>query len=99
MEFSGRFFSWLLRKTIPSVPCFVSGLADEEDGIPPEDIDTLQAAGMRVVPDRAEQHSFKERMRELGHLCLIDLRSVPAEISKVRNNRTYSPGAGEVTVM
>lgn len=98
MEFSGRFFLAAIEEDNTQRALFrVRPLLSEEGGIPPEDIDTLGDEGfLRVVPDRAEQHSFKERMRELGHLCLIDLRSVPAEISKVRNNKNYSPSAGEV---
>ena len=89
MEFSGRFFLAAIEEDNTQRALFrVRPLLSEEGGIPPEDIDTLGDEGfLRVVPDRAEQHSFKERMRELGHLCLIDLRSVPAEISKVRNNK------------
>ncbi len=98
MEFSGRIFLAAIEEDNTQRALFrVRPLLSEEGGIPPEDIDTLGDEGfLRVVPDRAEQHSFKERMRELGHLCLIDLRSVPAEISKVRTNKNYSPSAGEV---
>ena len=28
---------------------------------------------LRIVPDRNEQHTFKSRMRDLGHYCLVDL--------------------------
>ncbi|HPY44135.1 MAG TPA: hypothetical protein PLO90_07210, partial [Clostridia bacterium] len=38
-----------------------------------EDLDELELDGfLRVAPDRQEQHSFKERMRSLGTLCLIN---------------------------
>lgn len=50
---------------------------------------------MRVVPDKNEQHTFKERMRSLGSLCLIDLKNVKPDYSKVRNNKNYSPERGE----
>lgn len=98
MEFSGRLFLAAIEEDNTQRALFrVRPLLSEEGGIPQEDIDTLGDEGfLRVVPDRAEQHSFKERMRELGYLCLIDLRSVPAEISKVRNNKNYSPNFGEV---
>ena len=98
MEFSGGLFLAAIEEDNTQRALFrVRPLLSEEGGIPQEDIDTLGDEGfLRVVPDRAEQHSFKERMRELGHLCLIDLRSVPAEISKVRNNKNYSPSSGEV---
>lgn len=50
---------------------------------------------MRVVPDKNEQHTFKERMRGLCPLCLIDLKNVKPDYSKVRNNKNYSPERGE----
>ena len=50
---------------------------------------------MRIVPDKNEQHTFKERMRTLGRLCLVDLRFFPAESNKIRTNKNYSPSRGE----
>ncbi|GEM_PF-664990 len=48
---------------------------------------------LRVAPDRQEQHTFKERMRDMGPLCLLDLRNSPQ--GKVRPNRNYAPSRGE----
>lgn len=50
---------------------------------------------LRIVPDKNEQHTFKERMRTLCGLCLMDLRFLPAEANKIRTNKNYSPARGE----
>lgn len=50
---------------------------------------------LRIVPDKNEQHTFKERMRSLCGLCLMDLRFLPAESNKIRTNKNYSPARGE----
>ena len=50
---------------------------------------------LRIVPDKNEQHTFKERMRTLCGLCIIDLRYQPAEANKIRTNKNYSPSRGE----
>lgn len=50
---------------------------------------------MRIVPDKNEQHTFKDRMRTLIGLCLVDLRQFPAEANKIRTNKNYAPARGE----
>ena len=50
---------------------------------------------LRIVPDKNEQHTFKERMRTLMGLCLVDLRLFPLEANKIRTNKNYSPARGE----
>lgn len=50
---------------------------------------------LRIVPDRNEQHTFKERMRGMCGLCMIDLRNLPPEANKIRTNKNYSPTRGE----
>ncbi len=50
---------------------------------------------LRVVPDKREQSTFKERMRELGSLCAIYLINEGKDLMKVRPNRNYSPDQGE----
>lgn len=50
---------------------------------------------LRVAPDRQEQHSFKDRMRTLGSLCLIDLSDPQNLLGKVRPNKNYAPSRGE----
>ena len=51
---------------------------------------------LRIVPDRAEQHTFKDRMRALGHYCAVDLRGIPTDAGKIRTNKNYRPERGEV---
>ena len=50
---------------------------------------------IRVVPDKNEQYTFKERMKKLGSLCLINLADYAEDASKIRQNRNYSPNRGE----
>ena len=50
---------------------------------------------LRIVPDKNEQHTFKERMRTLSGLCLVDLRYFPSDANKIRTNKNYSPSRGE----
>ena len=52
--------------------------------------------GLRIVPDRNEQHTFKSRMRNLGAFCVVDLRNLPVEAGKIRTNKNYRPDRGEV---
>ncbi len=50
---------------------------------------------LRIVPDKREQSTFKERMREIGGLCVIQLTNEGKELMKVRQNRNYAPEQGE----
>lgn len=50
---------------------------------------------LRIVPDRNEQHTFKERMRGMCGLCMMDLRDLPPEANKIRTNKNYAPARGE----
>lgn len=50
---------------------------------------------LRIVPDKREQSTFKERMREIGGLCAINLVADGRELIKVRQNRNYAPEQGE----
>ncbi len=50
---------------------------------------------LRIVPDKNEQHTFKERMRSLTGFCLVDLRFFALEANKIRTNKNYSPSRGE----
>lgn len=51
---------------------------------------------LRIVPDRAEQHTFKERMRQLGGWCAVDLTAFAPEANKIRTNKNYHPERGEI---
>ncbi|MCH5287297.1 MAG: hypothetical protein J1E43_07740 [Christensenellaceae bacterium] len=50
---------------------------------------------LRIVPDRNEQHTFKERMRAIGPYCMMNLTNVPPEANKIRTNKNYHPDHGE----
>ena len=50
---------------------------------------------LRIIPDKREQSSFKERMREIGNLCCVQLISDGKELTKIRQNRNYDPNQGE----
>ena len=51
---------------------------------------------LRIVPDKREQSTFKDRMHEINGLCAINLVNHDGkELIKVRQNRNYSPEAGE----
>lgn len=61
-----------------------------------EELSTLPDEGfLRIVPDKNEQTNFKDRMRTLGSLCLIDLTPFPVEANKIRTNKNYAPEKGE----
>lgn len=65
--------------------------------VPQEELDSFPDEGyLRIVPDKNEQHTFKERMRNMCGLCLLDLRNQPAEANKIRTNKNYNPSKGEV---
>ncbi|MBR5345203.1 MAG: hypothetical protein IK127_05205 [Clostridia bacterium] len=50
---------------------------------------------LRIIPDRKDHFSFKERMRELGSWCMIDLKGFDMRASKIRTNKNYNPERGE----
>lgn len=51
---------------------------------------------LRIVPDKNEQYSFKERMRSIGGFCLINLHDFPPNSNKIRPNKNYSQEMGEL---
>ena len=64
----------------------VTGDANEEAvALWPDD------GALRIVPDKNEQGYFKDRMRSLGHFCLMDLTPFPTEANKIRTNKNYRP--------
>ena len=50
---------------------------------------------LRIVPDRGEQHTFKDRMRQLNGWCVVDLTAFMPEANKIRTNKNYHPDRGE----
>ncbi len=74
----------------------VRPLLSSQGLITSEDIEDYKDDGfLRIAPDRQEQHTFKERMRELGSLCLMDFTLSDQALRKVRPNRNYAPFRGE----
>ena len=97
MDFSGRIvLSFMEEDNIQRAYFRVRPLLTEEGALTQADIDALPDEGyLRVVPDKNEQHTFKERMRDMGMLCVIDLYNLPADAVKIRTNKNYAPQRGE----
>lgn len=98
MDFSGRVFLASIEEDNTQRALFrVRPLLDAQGAVSQEDLDSIGDEGfMRVVPDKQEQYTFKERMRSLGAMCLIDLSRADADSHKVRPNKNYAPPRGEV---
>ena len=79
MDFTGRVFLASIEEDNAQRVLFrVRPLLDAQGLIRQEEIDELGDEGyLRIVPDRHEQYSFKERMRTLGALCVLDFRHHP----------------------
>ena len=73
----------------------VQPLMTQDGPIGPVNADYPDDGFLRIVPDKNEQHTFKERMRTLIGLCLVDLRFFPMDANKIRTNKNYSPSRGE----
>ena len=69
----------LLRETGPFTPAEIGEWRD--DGF------------VRVVPDKSEQRSCKERLRGLGSFCLLTLTG--GHTDKFKQNKNYAPSKGE----
>lgn len=97
MDFTGRVFLASIEEDNAQRVLFrVRPLLDAQGLIRQEEIDELGDEGyLRIVPDRHEQYSFKERMRTLGALCVLDFRRIQPEAMKVRQNKNYAPQRGE----
>lgn len=95
MDLSGqRVLAYLQEDNTQRMLFRVRPLLSPQGMIAPEDIAAYRDNGyLRVAPDRKEQLTFKERMRELGSLCVLDLQD--AAPGKVRPNRNYAPNRGE----
>ena len=73
----------------------VQPLMTQDGPLGPMTADYPDDGFLRIVPDKNEQHTFKERMRALSGLCLVDLRLFSTESNKIRTNKNYSPSRGE----
>lgn len=97
MDFSGRIvLSYVEEDNIQRAYFRIRPLLTEDGAISQADIDALPDEGyLRIVPDKNEQHTFKERMRELAPLCVLDLLNLPPDAVKIRSNKNYAPQRGE----
>ena len=97
MEFAGQLMlAYLEEDDTRRVLFRVRPLISQEGAFTPEDLEELEQDGfLRIAPDRQEQHSFKDRMSELGSLCLINLLHAETAMGKVRLNKNYAPGRGD----
>ena len=97
MDFTGRIvLSYVEEDNIQRAYFRIRPLLTAEGAVTQADIDALPDEGyLRIVPDKNEQHTFKERMRELAPLCVLDLLNLPADAIKIRTNKNYAPQRGE----
>lgn len=95
MVLSGKLIlAWLEEDDAQRALFRVRPLMTGEGAYGQQELDELMDEGyLRVVPDRKEQATFKDRMRELGSLCVIDLRG---SVEKTRVNKNYAPHKGEI---
>ena len=97
MDFNGKaVLVYLEEDNIPKAYFRIKPLLSEDGPISAEMLAELPDEGfLRIVPDRNEQHTFKERMRSMCGLCMLDLRNQPPEANKIRTNKNYAPANGE----
>ena len=97
MDFNGKaVLVYLEEDNITKAYFRIKPLLSEDGPITSEMLASLPDEGyLRIVPDRNEQHTFKERMRSMCGLCLLDLRNQPPEANKIRTNKNYNPANGE----
>lgn len=97
MDLVGHFIFAMIEEDNPQRGFFhVRPLLTKNGAVPPQ---TLQYFGdegyIRVVPDKNEKFTFKDRMRALGPVCLINLKDFPPDAHKIRPNQKYEPLYGE----
>lgn len=97
MNFHGRaVLVYLEEDNIARAYFRIQPLLTQEGIIGEEELRSFPDDGyLRIVPDKNEQHTFKERMRSLCGICMMDLRALPSEANKIRTNKNYSPSRGE----
>ncbi len=97
MDFAGRMMFAFLEEDNTQRSLFrIRPLLTDLGAVSREEIDELADEGyIRVVPDKKEQYTFKERMRRLGGACALNLRDYAQDAAKIRPNRNYAPPRGE----
>lgn len=98
MDLAGKLILAFLEEDNPQRGFFhVRPLLTEDGPVAQSSIDYFKDEGyIRVVPDKNEQYTFKDRMRQLGRTCFINLRDFPVDANKIRTNRNYAPMRGEM---
>ncbi len=98
MTLSGKLIlAWLEEDNKQRALFRVRPLMTGEGVFTQQEIEELPDEGyLRVVPDRKEKATFKDRMRALGELCVVDLRG---DLEKTRANKNYAPAKGEINRM
>lgn len=98
MKFQGQaVLVYLEEDNITKAYFRIRPLLTEAGPVSQEELNAFPDEGyLRIVPDKNEQHTFKERMRSMCGLCLLDLRNLPAEANKIRTNKNYNPSKGEM---
>lgn len=98
MDLAGKLILAFLEEDNPQRGFFhVRPLLTEDGPVAQSSIDYFKDEGyIRVVPDKNEQYTFKDRMRQLGCTCFINLRDFPVDANKIRTNRNYAPMRGEM---
>lgn len=97
MNFTGRLVFAFLEEDNTQRSLFrVRPFLTDAGAVSREDLENLGDEGcIRVVPDKKEQYTFKDRMRRLGGICVLNLRDNPKGRPKIRPNRNYAPSRGE----
>ncbi len=97
MELTGQIILAFLEEDDPRRILFrTRPLLSASGPIGPEHLEEYGQDGfLRIAPDKREQHSFKDRMRSLGSLCLLNLVDATPAMGKIRPNKNYAPARGE----
>ncbi len=97
MDFTGRMIlSYLEEDDERRILFRVRPLLSAQGAVAQEEIEDLEQEGyLRIAPDKQEQHTFKDRMRGIGRLCLMDLRDSASAMGKIRPNKNFAPSRGE----
>ncbi len=98
MKFQGQaVLVYLEEDNITKAYFRIRPLLTQSGPVTQEELNSFPDEGyLRIVPDKNEQHTFKERMRAMCGLCMLDLRNQPAEANKIRTNKNYNPSKCEL---
>ena len=99
MDFSGKIvLSFIEEDNVQRAYFRIRPLLTGEGALTKQDIDALPDDGyLRIVPDKNEQHTFKDRMRSLGYLCVLDLKNIHPKRLKSAIIKTTPPPAAKTT--